>query len=256
MKLALKSTIRLLREILSNPANISPTELAFFINEGGLLNPKRPSKDEIENSYREVVQFSYQNYNSYKPVIAISHDIIESYANLNQVDQKFILEYYMLSVKNIEYNELFFFKNNNKNSYVLALNIYDIFLLNIKSDILKEMLKIKTNTFEHAYIEIGILLVQGHIKASTEKAKGKTYYYKNKSFPSGNKLSNFLKENIIENNISVRQYINDTFNDDNKTGTGKSLYQIKRFNSIISHCKINKIDILSEFYTLLSDINN
>ena len=97
------------------------------------------------------------------------------------------------------------------------------------------------------YCEVGSLFAQGLISLN----KG-YFYYKEKQFESAPKIAKFLKEDVLDINTDVRQYIDATL----KKGD-KNFYKSKTMmNNIIEYCKFNNIEITEGFQSKYNDLVN
>jgi len=123
-------------------------------------------------------------------------------------------------------------------------------LTNLIENINDNYLKYKTENTdevkgEYFYCQIGALFAQGFIKRETNKGIGATYFYKEKSFESINKLANHIKKEVLKTRRAVRQYIDATLSGNNNT---KDFYKNKNLNeNTISYCKTNNIKIVEDF---------
>jgi hypothetical protein len=99
------------------------------------------------------------------------------------------------------------------------------------------------------YFKIGLLFAENKIYkkiVQIEKFKTTKYYYLETEFSSVNSLAKHLK--------LTRQYISETFNNNDKTS--KNIYSnLRQMNNIIEYCKNKNIDIHKDFLENFNKLN-
>lgn len=97
------------------------------------------------------------------------------------------------------------------------------------------------------YPKVGALFAQGFIKQ-----EGFDYVYKQTKFESCRKLSEYIKNNILETKNSINQYINDTLHSSGE----KNIYESKTMlKATLKYCKKNNIKMTQQFIEKLHNHN-
>jgi hypothetical protein len=95
---------------------------------------------------------------------------------------------------------------------------------------------------EHFYCKVGALFAQNYIwREPADDQLGFDYYYRDIKFTNPNRLSKYIKNEVLKTKRFVNQYIDDTLKG-NKTAHNLFLNETKR-NKIIEYCKNNDITI-------------
>ncbi len=213
--------LRLIKEhprLIDDSGN--PTE-SLFINNDKYINGHL-----IEDGFDD-----YGSYSIFQPKNRIEnekwHIILEKKKKLSEL----VILQRNLTKQNTSYSEL-------KATKALIDQLFcEIFNVNTKKESKKEDYPF--------YCKIGALFAQQYIYK-----KEFDYFFKKKKFISSNKLSEYIKEDILKTDKSTSQYVNDTLN-----GGNKSFYtSLTMMENIISYCTEKEIEVSKEFKSIYSDL--
>lgn len=99
------------------------------------------------------------------------------------------------------------------------------------------------------YVFIAALFAQGYLKKV-----GFDYFYKEESFNTISALSKYIQEKVLNTSKSVRQYLNDTLNENEGV---KNIYKSKSIMSnTLNYCKDKNLKVQEEFYLKYTELDN
>lgn len=103
------------------------------------------------------------------------------------------------------------------------------------------------------YCLVGALFAQGFVfKDDTDRYMPK-YCYKDVCFSNVNKLSDYIKREIFGEEISIRQYLNDTLRG---SDTQKNFFKCKdKMKNILDYCELHKLPIANDFQSKYNSLN-
>ncbi len=208
---------------------------------------------EIDWHINQSIEFAKTNYLREERIILL----IEHGKQLIKIQKTYEKELIKLGSKRdleneYEINSAFDFELIPKNEITLLSNAIEIekrireALKETKfNNESKTLLEAISNENYYFYYEVGALFAQGFIKREVIKF-GYVFYYKAIQFDKIEHLSEYIKEEVLKTEKSVRQYISATLNEKGKKNFYNSKNQMK---NIIEFCKKNNYEITNDFKT-------
>lgn len=184
--------------------------------------------------------------------ITLGYALGENDKMLSEIREKYKLKHALILKK-----DSFFQNGINGGEFYKAWEIilnhptlFEQFFKNEKNEKPKDNIIQSSTKIFPFYVEIGALFAQGFITK-----KKFEFYYIDKEFSDCSKLSRHIKENVLCTEKRVRQYINDTLNENGE----KNFYDSKtEMENIIKYCNHKNIEVIDDFqskYTVLKKLH-
>lgn len=191
--------------------------LQQFINDG---------KDElyfIENEFKQGIEF-------YRFSQFLNNDFKGKFETALRQRKKFLID----RLNNLGY----------------SINIIDSKKQNAIFEISEQHKQNNEPTFDK-YCRVGALFAQDFIYRKTIK-NIPSYFYKDQSFKSAYKLSEYIKHEVLKTESSISQYINDVLNESNSR---KNFFlHIDMMEQIIEYCNYYKLQISDSFMSKFNEL--
>jgi len=233
--------------------NNQETTHTFYKMNGIILEPEQTKKYKISELEKEIITIdegnsiiitNEQDFLNHLEEYLKKHNISNEEASLKQTAISTLIK--ELISAQIDYEKVI---SNNPylKTDIKLLNTtgrYITFLRNLSTEMENYIPEVKSEY--PSYVEVGALFAQGFILKDKE-----TFFYRTLKFTTCSALSIYIKNEVLNTENSVRQYVNDTIN-----GHGQKNFTSNKtmMKNIVNFCKSKGYNIKKEFEQYLIDL--